>query len=168
MLPDLKADRLVEYLRRMLVIRRFEEGLIKLARDRDIGHFHVYVGQEATGVLALGLLEEGDLSFTTHRNHGHLLARGVDPAAMYAEILGKVTGTNQGMGGTLHISSPDHGFPTTSAVTGGCIPLATGAAFGFSRLGRAQISVCLMGRRRAGRGCLARVGQHCSDGGASQ
>lgn len=145
MLPELAGDRLVEYLRRMLVVRRFEEGLIKLARDRDIGHFHVYIGQEATGVPALGLLEDGDLTFTTHRNHGHLLARGVDPAAMYAEILGKATGTNQGKGGTLHLASADHGFPATSAVTGGCIPLATGAAFGFSRLGRDRVSVCLMG-----------------------
>ncbi len=145
MLPELPPDRLVGYLRDMLVIRRFEEGLIKLARDRDIGHFHVYIGQEATGVPALGLLEEGDLSFTTHRNHGHLLTRGVDPGAMYAEILGKVTGTNKGKGGTLHLASPDHGFPATSAVTGGCIPLATGAAFGFSRLGEDRVSVCLMG-----------------------
>ena len=145
MLPDLRPDLLVEYLRRMLVIRRFEEGLIKLAQGRDIGHFHVYIGQESTGVPALALLEDGDLTFTTHRNHGHLLARGVDPAAMYAEILGKATGTNGGKGGTLHLASAEHGFPTTSAVTGGCIPLATGAAFGFSRLGRDRVSVCLMG-----------------------
>lgn len=145
MIPDLPADRLTDYLRRMLVIRRFEEGLINLAGEYDVGHFHVYIGQEATGVPALAQLEAGDVGFTTHRNHGHLLARGTDPAAMYAEILGKETGTNRGKGGTLHIASVEHGFPTTSAATGGCTPLATGAAFAFSRLGRDRVSVCLFG-----------------------
>ena len=145
MIPELPPDRLVDYLHRMLVIRRFEEGLIRLAGEYAVGHFHVYIGQEATGVAALSQLQPGDLGFTTHRNHGHLLARGTDPAAMYAEILGKETGTNRGKGGTLHIASAEHGFPTTSAATGGCTPLATGAAFAFSRLGKDRVSVCLFG-----------------------
>ena len=145
MLPDLPAGDLLERLRLMLVIRRFEETLIKLARDVDIGHFHVYVGQESTGVPALALLEDGDVGFTTHRNHGHLLARGVDPAAMLAEILGKATGTSRGKGGTLHLASIEHGFPTTSSVTGGNIPLAVGAAFGFDRRRMDRVSVCLLG-----------------------
>lgn len=145
MIPELPPDRLVDYLYRMLVIRRFEEGLIRLAGEYAVGHFHVYIGQEATGVAALAQLEQGDVGFTTHRNHGHLLARGTDPAAMFAEILGKETGTNRGKGGTLHIASAKHGFPTTSAATGGCTPLATGAAFAFSRLGKDRVSVCLFG-----------------------
>ncbi len=145
MIPELPPDRLADYLYRMLVIRRFEEGLIRLAGEYAVGHFHVYIGQEATGVAALAQLEQGDVGFTTHRNHGHLLARGTDPAAMYAEILGKETGTNRGKGGTLHIASAEHGFPTTSAATGGCTPLATGAAFAFSRLGKDRVSVCLFG-----------------------
>ena len=77
MLPNLSSDRILQQLRMAVKIRRFEEELIKLAGDRDIGHFHVYIGQEMTGVPALDLLEKGDLSFTTHRNHGHLLVRGV-------------------------------------------------------------------------------------------
>lgn len=145
MIPDLPPDRLTDFLRRMLVIRRFEEGLIELAGEYAVGHFHVYIGQEATGVAALAQLEPGDVGFTTHRNHGHLLARGTDPAAMFAEILGKETGTNRGKGGTLHLASVENGFPTTSAVTGGCTPLATGAAFAFSRLGKDRVSVCLFG-----------------------
>jgi TPP-dependent pyruvate/acetoin dehydrogenase alpha subunit len=145
MLPDIPSGELTDHLRTMLIIRRFEEALIKLAEDRDIGHFHVYVGQESTGVPALSLLGDGDLCFTTHRNHGHLLARGADPAKMIAEILGKKTGYNEGKGGTLHIASLEHGFPTTSAATGGCIPLATGAAFAFDRRGVDRVSVCLMG-----------------------
>ncbi|MCC6224633.1 MAG: thiamine pyrophosphate-dependent dehydrogenase E1 component subunit alpha [Thermoleophilia bacterium] len=136
---------MLDLYRRMLVIRRFEEALIALTERFDVGHFHVYIGQEVTGVPALAQLEPGDVGFTTHRNHGHLLARGVDPGRMIAEILGRATGTNGGKGGTLHIASFEHGFPTTSAATGGCVPLATGAAFGFQRLGSDRVSVCLFG-----------------------
>jgi TPP-dependent pyruvate/acetoin dehydrogenase alpha subunit len=129
----------------MLRIRRFEEALIRLAGEHDIGHFHVYVGQEATGVPALARLEAGDLTYTTHRNHGHLIARGTDPAAMLAEILGKTTGTNNGFGGTLHLSDPDHGFPTTSSSVGGPLPIAVGSAFAFQELKSDRVSVCLFG-----------------------
>lgn len=145
MLPDLSSDQILEQLRQAVLIRRFEEQLIKLAGDRDIGHFHVYIGQEMTGVPALYLLEKGDLSFTTHRNHGHLLARGVPAQQMYAEILGKETGMMGGRGGTLHLCSLQHGFPTTSSAVGGVTPLATGAAFGFQKLGQDRVSVCLFG-----------------------
>jgi pyruvate dehydrogenase E1 component alpha subunit len=145
MLPDLSDEQLSDLLRRMLVVRRFEEALIALAAEHDVGHFHVYIGQEPTGVAALALLENGDLAFTTHRNHGHILSRGGNPARMLAEILGRETGYNRGKGGTLHIASKEHGFPTTSAATGGCTPLATGAAFAFSRLKMDRVSVCLFG-----------------------
>jgi len=70
----------------MLRIRRFEEALIRLTDDHDVGHFHVYVGQEATGVPALALLGPGDVTYTTHRNHGHLIARGVDPTPIEAIV----------------------------------------------------------------------------------
>lgn len=145
MLPNLPSDQLVEQLRTAILIRRFEEELINLASGRDIGHFHVYIGQEMTGVPALHLLEKGDLSFTTHRNHGHLLARGVPAKEMYAEILGKESGMMGGRGGTLHLCSMKHGFPTTSSAVGGATPLATGAAFSFKKLGSDRVSVCLFG-----------------------
>ena len=145
MLPDLPARDLVDQLATMLRIRRFEEALIKLAADHDIGHFHVYIGQEATGVPALARLEPGDVAYTTHRNHGHLIARGVDPAGMAAEILGKVTGINRGKGGTLHLASAAHGFPTTSSSVGGPLPIAVGSAFAFKELGRDRVSVALFG-----------------------
>jgi pyruvate dehydrogenase E1 component alpha subunit len=145
MLPAVARDERVSQLRTMLRIRRFEEALIRLAERHDVGHFHVYVGQEATGVPALALLEDGDVSYTTHRNHGHLIARGVDPARMLAEILGKATGTNKGKGGTLHLASTAHGFPTTSSSVGGPLPIAVGSAFAFKELGRDRVSVCLFG-----------------------
>jgi pyruvate dehydrogenase E1 component alpha subunit len=145
MLPDLPTAELVTQLRTMLRIRRFEEALIKLALDHDIGHFHVYIGQEATGVPVLARLEEGDVAYTTHRNHGHLIARGVDPARMVAEILGKATGINRGKGGTLHLASAAHGFPTTSSSVGGPLPIAVGSAFAFKELGRDRVSVAIFG-----------------------
>jgi len=144
-LPPLPPPRLVRQLRTMLRIRRFEEALIDLAGSHDVGHFHVYVGQEATGVPALDLLEPGDVSYTSHRNHGHLIARGVDPAAMLAEILGRATGTNRGKGGTLHLASATHGFPTTSSSVGGLIPIAVGSAFAFRELGTGRVSAALFG-----------------------
>ncbi len=145
MLPPLPHRRLVAQLRTMLRIRRFEEALIELAGTHDVGHFHVYVGQEGTGVPAIDLLEDGDVGYTTHRNHGHLIARGVDPAAMLAEILGKATGTNKGKGGTLHLASAAHGFPTTSSSVGGPIPIAVGSAFAFRELRNGRVSVAMFG-----------------------
>ena len=145
MLPTLPAAELVAQLRTMLRIRRFEEALIRLAADHDVGHFHVYVGQEATGVPALAQLRRGDVTYTTHRNHGHLIARGVSPAGMAAEILGKATGINRGKGGTLHLASAAHGFPTTSSSVGGPLPIAVGSAFAFQELGLDHVSVALFG-----------------------
>jgi pyruvate dehydrogenase E1 component alpha subunit len=145
MLPDLPAPQLVDQLRTMLRIRRFEEALIRLAETHDIGHFHVYIGQEPTGVPALAQLRDGDVAYTTHRNHGHLIARGVSPAGMLAEILGKATGINRGKGGTLHLASLEHGFPTTSSSVGGPLPIAVGSAFAFQQLGQDHVSVALFG-----------------------
>lgn len=145
MLPDLPPDQLLDQLRTMLRIRRFEEALIRLAENHDIGHFHVYVGQEPTGVPALAHLRDGDVAYTTHRNHGHLLARGVDPGGMVAEILGKATGINKGKGGTLHLASLAHGFPTTSSSVGGPLPIAVGSAFAFKELRQDHVSVALFG-----------------------
>jgi pyruvate dehydrogenase E1 component alpha subunit len=145
MIPSISASRLEGMLSTMLRIRRFEEALIGLTASHDVGHFHVYVGQEATGVPALALLEPGDVAYTTHRNHGHLIARGVSPARMLAEILGRATGTNKGKGGTLHLASVEHGFPTTSSSVGGPLPIAVGSAFAFRELEQDHVSVCLFG-----------------------
>jgi pyruvate dehydrogenase E1 component alpha subunit len=145
MLPRIASGELIEQFRTMVRIRRFEEALIRLSEDHDVGHFHVYVGQETTGVPSLALLEEGDVAYTTHRNHGHLLARGVSAGRMMAEILGKATGTNKGKGGTLHLASHEHGFPTTSSSVGGPLPIAVGSAYAFHELGLDRVSVCVFG-----------------------
>jgi TPP-dependent pyruvate/acetoin dehydrogenase alpha subunit len=146
MLPDLPGERLLPLYRTMLGMRRFEEALIKLTNTGvSVGHFHVYIGQECTGAPALSLFRSGDTAFTTHRNHGHLLARGANPGRVMAEILGKATGYNKGKGGTLHVVVRELGFLTTSGIVGGILPLATGAAFAAKQQGTDGVSVCLFG-----------------------
>lgn len=121
----------------MLVIRRFEESLVHLFNDGAfMAHYHLYIGQEATAVGVTEALGPDDKLATTHRNHGHVLARGADPAAALAEILCRETGLNNGYGGTLHLSDPDLGFIATSAIVGGCISLATGAGFALKNEAR--------------------------------
>jgi len=130
----------------MLVIRHFEERLISLHdQGHTRGHYHVYIGQEATGVPAISCLAPGDSLFSTHRNHGHLLARGAEPARLYAEILGRSDGYNRGKGGTLHTAVSALGFHHTSAIVGGIIPLATGVAFAAKARKTGELAVCLFG-----------------------
>lgn len=146
MLPALPKNQLMAQCRKMLLIRHFEERLIGLHwEDRFRGHYHVYIGQEGTGVPALSLLRPDDLLFSTHRNHGHILARGGDPARLLAEILGRRDGYNRGKGGSFHTSPRALGFLQCSGVVGGIVPLATGAAYAARARGSGQIAVCLFG-----------------------
>ncbi|MBI2360908.1 MAG: hypothetical protein HYV04_18720 [Deltaproteobacteria bacterium] len=146
MLPTLNREQLMDLCRRMFRIRHFEEKLILLHTEgRFSGHYHVYIGQEATGVPALSCLGPDDYLFTTHRNHGHLLARGADPARLLAEILGRRDGYNKGKGGTFHTNVSALGFFHTSAVVAGIIPLAGGAAYAAKAKKSGQITVCLFG-----------------------
>jgi TPP-dependent pyruvate/acetoin dehydrogenase alpha subunit len=129
----------------MLTIRRFEETVVDLFHEGEfLVHYHLYIGQEATGVGLMEALGEQDKLATHHRNHGHVLARGADPKRAMAEILGRETGLNKGCGGSLHLSDPDRGFLSTSSIVGGSISLATGAAFGLKEQGDA-IAVGLFG-----------------------
>jgi pyruvate dehydrogenase E1 component alpha subunit len=113
----------------MLRIRRFEEQCVRLAKAGQLhGHYHVYIGQEATAVAACAALTPEDFIFSTWRNHGHLLARGATPVKMMAEILGKAGGYAGGKSGTLHLAVRELGIPTTSALVGASLPLAAGAA----------------------------------------
>ena len=147
MAETLTGDVLLELLARMLLIRRVEEQLIHLREDAGLlrGHYHVYIGQEATAVAVCRRLAAHDYVFTTHRNHGHLLARGVEPAALIAEILGRTTGCNGGRGGTLHPVAPALGVLHTSAIVGGALPLAAGAALAAKRRGTGMVAVVFFG-----------------------
>src|SRR5207253_125092 len=105
------------------------EAVIDLAKAHQFGHYHLYTGQEATGAAALSTLQANDFITTTHRNHGYVLARGADPGAAFAEILGRATGLCGGRGGTIHLCDPSLGFLSTSGIVGGAISLGVGAAF---------------------------------------
>jgi pyruvate dehydrogenase E1 component alpha subunit len=138
-LSDELAWRLIET---MLTIRRFEEAVLRLSQEGQFrGHYHLYIGQEATGAAVMSVLEARDKLATTHRNHGHVLARGADPGQAMAEILGRATGLNGGRGGTIHLSAPDLGFLSTSGIVGGCISLATGGGYACKQ--RKDGSVCV-------------------------
>jgi pyruvate dehydrogenase E1 component alpha subunit len=130
----------------MLTIRRFEETVVGLFLEHEfMTHYHLYIGQEATGVALMEALGPNDKIATHHRNHGHVLARGADPKLALAEILGRENGINRGAGGTMHMSDTDRGFVSTSAIVGGSISLATGAGFAMKTQSDDAIAVGLFG-----------------------
>ena len=132
MLPDLSKEKQLGILRKMLMIRRAEEHVIRFNEEHEgliRGHFHVYIGQEATGVSVCEALTSKDYVFSTHRNHGHVIAKGGDPGKVLAEIIGRETGYCRGRAGTFHVAAPDLGIIHTSAIVGGCLALAAGTAF---------------------------------------
>lgn len=116
--------------RRMLAVRRFEEGAVELnAAGLYVGHCHVAIGQEATCAALGELLRPGDLIADHHRNHGHYIALGLDAERAYAEMLGRATGTNGGRGGAAHLCDIDNGFVWSTAIVGGSLGFGIGAAF---------------------------------------
>lgn len=133
-------------LRQMMLLRRASEEVIRLRKEVLFpGPFHVYIGQEATAVGVAEALTPDDRIFTTHRNIGHTLARGADPEYVLSEILGKDTGYNRGRGGPMHVAPVELGILRASAIVGGTVALATGAALGLSRQKRRAVSVSFFG-----------------------
>jgi TPP-dependent pyruvate/acetoin dehydrogenase alpha subunit len=142
----LTAETRIELLQRMLLMRRFEEMVVHVAADHKyIGRNHLYIGHEATGAPVMRLMQPGDLAYTTHRNHGHMIARGIDPGRALAEIMGRTGGLCGGRGGTWHMTDPDLGLQSTSAMVGGSIALAVGGAFALQRTGSRNVSFALFG-----------------------
>jgi pyruvate dehydrogenase E1 component alpha subunit len=146
MIPAIPRDNVLEAFRKMLLIRRFEEACIDAAQEKKVpGHFHVYIGQEATGVGVASVLEAGDYVHSTHRNHGHLLARGADPKKALAEILGKATGYAGGKAGTLHGCAPELNFPLSSGIVAGILPISTGTALAMKHRRQKNVSAVFFG-----------------------
>ena len=137
---------LSEIYRRMRTIRSFEEKLQELVSAGKIGGFmHLYAGQEAIAVGVCAQLKETDIVGSTHRGHGHCVAKGVDVKAMMAELFGRSTGTNRGKGGSMHIADVDKGMLGANGIVGGGIPLVTGAALSAQVLGRENVAVGFFG-----------------------
>src|SRR5207342_2184150 len=123
-----QAD-LLELHRRMLVIRGFEERVSVLYRDGEIpGFVHLSIGQEASAVGACWPLGSGDVITSTHRGHGHCLAKGLDALGMFAELMGRDSGTNRGRGGSMHIADPTIGIFGANGIVAAGIPIAVGAS----------------------------------------
>jgi acetoin:2,6-dichlorophenolindophenol oxidoreductase subunit alpha len=146
MIPVLPRDECLEIFRKMLLIRRFEEACIDFAGERRVpGHFHVYIGQEATGAGIMATLGKDDFVHSTHRNHGHLIARGADPNKALAEILGKAGGYAGGKAGTLHGCAPDLNFPLSSGIVAGILPIAIGTSYALKQQKKPNVSVVFFG-----------------------
>ncbi|MFC4249293.1 thiamine pyrophosphate-dependent dehydrogenase E1 component subunit alpha [Natribaculum luteum] len=135
-----------EALRRMLTIRLFDETAEKRFLDGDIpGFVHPYIGEEAVAVGAIGALEPDDYITSTHRGHGHCLAKGLDPERMMAELYGKREGYCKGKGGSMHIADVDAGMLGANGIVGAGPPLATGAAFSIQYDDRDQVALAFCG-----------------------
>ena len=142
--PD--ADQLVQMLRLMVRIRRFEDKVAWLfKRGKLPGFVHLYIGEEAVAVGACSALREGDRITSTHRGHGHLIAKGADVSRMMAELLGKRDGYCRGKGGSMHIVDFSLGIMGTNGIVGGGIPIAVGSAWGDRQLGSDRVTVTFFG-----------------------
>lgn len=130
----------------MARIRSFEERVGRHFRDGDIhGFVHTSIGQEAVAVGACGSLEQADAITTTHRGHGHCLAKGADPTAMFAELFGRATGLCSGRGGSMHIADPALGILGANGIVAAGIPLAVGAAMAARGLDDGRVAVAFFG-----------------------
>jgi pyruvate dehydrogenase E1 component alpha subunit len=138
----------------MLAIRLFEERVNDLyTRALMPGLAHLYIGEEAVAVGICEALRSDDYITSTHRGHGHCLAKGASPDRMFAELLGK----EEGKGGSMHIADPATGNMGANAIVAGSVGIATGAAFAAKRLGNGRVAVCFFGEGALGQGSLYEV-----------
>ena len=139
----------------MIRIRLFEETLAELYRQgRLVGVVHLSIGQEATAVGVCSALRAGDQITSTHRGHHHMLARGLDPRRMFAEILGRAGGYCGGKGGSMHVSAPAEGAVGANGIVGGGIAHAVGLALAAKRLETGGVAVAFFGDGAANQGVL--------------
>jgi pyruvate dehydrogenase E1 component alpha subunit len=153
--PVITRAQAVSWLRQMLLIRRFEERAAMLYQNNKFGGFcHLYNGQEAVAVGTIGMLREDDYVITAYRDHGHALARGMDPRPAMAELLGKATGCSKGKGGSMHYFDAEKGFLGGHAIVGSHIPVAAGVAFAIKYRGEDRVCLCYFGDGAMDQGSL--------------
>jgi pyruvate dehydrogenase E1 component alpha subunit len=141
-----ERDHALALLGGMIRIRRFEEKCAELYGQQKIrGFLHLYVGQEAIAVGVMAALERDDAIVATYREHGHALARGIDPGALMAEMYGKREGTSGGRGGSMHVFDARTRFYGGNAIVAGGLPLAVGLALADKLQKRARVTVCFFG-----------------------
>ena len=146
---------LVEMYRRMLLIRGFEERVAGLYRDGEVpGFVHLSIGQEAAAVGACWPLRRDDVITSTHRGHGHCLAKGLDPVGMFAELMGRDEGTNRGRGGSMHIADPKLGIFGANGIVAAGLPIAVGAAAAAQLRRDGGVAVSFFGDGAAAQGAF--------------
>jgi TPP-dependent pyruvate/acetoin dehydrogenase alpha subunit len=156
--PSTQAAQVLRMYRQMLAIRLFEERVNDLyTRALMPGLAHLYIGEEAVAVGVCDALRADDYITSTHRGHGHCLAKGAAPDRMFAELLGKEAGYCRGKGGSMHIADPATGNLGANAIVAGSVGIATGAALAAKRLGNARVAVCFFGEGALGQGVLYEV-----------
>ncbi|HEU5236806.1 MAG TPA: thiamine pyrophosphate-dependent enzyme, partial [Pyrinomonadaceae bacterium] len=148
-------ETLVELLRQMVLIRRFEEKCAESYSLGKIGGFcHLYIGQEAVGVGAISALREDDYVLTSYREHGQAIAKGISPDAVMAELYGKAGGCSRGKGGSMHLFDNRINFMGGHAIVGGQIPLATGVAFAAKYQETDRVTLCFFGEAAVNQGAF--------------
>jgi len=143
-------------MRMMLLIRRFEQRVKELYAEKlVIGAIHLYIGQEAVATGVCQSLRRDDCIFSTHRGHGHAIAKGSDLRGIMAELMGRDTGLSRGHGGSMHLFDPENGLMGGNGIVGGGIPLALGAAFSAQYRGTDQVSAAFFSDGASNQGTFA-------------
>lgn len=156
--PRPQRSKWIEMFHDMMAIRLFEEQVNDIyTRALMPGLAHLYIGEEAVAVGICSALHKDDYITSTHRGHGHCLAKGAAPDRMFAELLGKEAGYCKGKGGSMHIADPATGNLGANAIVGGSVGIATGAAFSAKHLGTGQVAVCFFGEGALGQGSFYEV-----------
>src|SRR5512138_3641769 len=156
--PRMELEQHLHMYRQMAKIRAFEEQVNELYKGAKMpGLAHLYTGEEAIAVGVCQALRRDDYITSTHRGHGHCLAKGASVDRMFAELLGKEAGYCRGKGGSMHIADPDSGNLGANAIVGGSAGIATGAAFSAKMRGSDQVAVCFFGEGALGQGLLYEV-----------
>src|SRR5215472_2770704 len=149
------APRSAQLYRTMRLIRAFEERALQLVKSGEIvGGIHPYIGEEAVAAGVCAALRADDLITSTHRGHGHVLAKGADPSRMLAELCGRATGLNQGRGGSMHAADVGAGILGANAIVGGAAPIAAGAAWAAKHTGAGRVVVTFFGDGALNQGVL--------------
>ena len=150
---EITRETLLEIYRKMVTIRVFEErGLFEVTQRALSGSVHSSAGQEAVPTGICAHLTEDDYLASTHRGHGHCIAKGVDPKLMMAELFGRVSGTNRGKGGSMHIADMSRGMLGANGVVAASVPLAVGAGLSIKTRGEDRVAVAFFGDGGANQG----------------
>jgi acetoin:2,6-dichlorophenolindophenol oxidoreductase subunit alpha len=152
---DISKDKLLWIYERMQLIRTFENRVkVEFGKAKIPGFVHLYAGEEAIAVGICAHLTDADYMTSTHRGHGHCVAKGVDPRGMMAELFGKATGTCKGKGGSMHIADMDKGMLGANGIVGGGPPLACGSGLTAKLNKTDQVTICFFGDGASEQGTL--------------